>query len=116
MCEDQAYTEFVETMQSIKAAANKVDSLFENIKASKGLLGKLISDPEIAQSFENIIKNIEDFSKKLNNAKSTLGRVISEDGLYKKAESALNKVEKAVDNLSNSGPVTAVGAAASALF
>ena len=116
MCEDQAYTEFVETMQSIKAAANKVDSLFEDIKASKGLLGKLISDPEIAQSFENIIKNIEDFSKKLNNEKSTLGRVISEDGLYKKAESALNKVEKAVDNLSNSGPVTAVGAATSALF
>ena len=116
MSEDQAYTEFVEMVQSIKAAANKVDALFDDIKSSKGLIGKLISDPEIAQSFENIMKNIEDFSKKLNNEKSTLGRIISEDGLYKKAESALGKVEKAVDNLSNSGPVTAVGAAASALF
>ena len=116
MAEDQAYTEFVETMQSIKVAANKVDALFDDIKSSKGLIGKLISDPEIAQSFENIMKNIEAFSEKLNSAKSTLGRIISEDGLYKKAESALDKVEKAVDNLSNSGPVTAVGAAASALF
>ena len=116
MSEDQAYTEFVEMVQSIKAAANKVDALFDDIKSSKGLIGKLISDPEIAQSFENIMKNIEDFSEKLNNEKSTLGRIISEDDLYKKAESALGKVEKAVDNLSNSGPVTAVGAAASALF
>ena len=116
MSEDQAYTEFVEMVQSIKAAANKVDALFDDIKSSKGLIGKLISDPEIAQSFENIMKNLEDFSEKLNNEKSTLGRIISEDDLYKKAESALGKVEKAVDNLSNSGPVTAVGAAASALF
>ncbi len=116
MNEDQAYTEFVEMVRSIKTAANKVDALFDDVKASKGLIGKLISDPKIAQSFENIMKNIEDFSEKLNNEKSTLGRIISDDGLYKKAESALGKVEKAVDNLSNSGPVTAVGAAASALF
>lgn len=116
VCEDQAHTEFVEMVQSIKAAANNVDSIFEAIKANKGLLGKIISDPEIAQSFEAIMKNIEEFSAKLNNEKSTLGRIISEDRLYKKAESALDKVEKAVDNLSNSGPVTAVGAAASALF
>ena len=42
--------------------------------------------------------------------------IISNDDLYKKAESALNKVDKAVDSVSNSGPITAVGVAANALF
>lgn len=116
VCEEQAYNELTEMMQSIKTAANNVNSLFEDIKNSKGLLGKIISDPETSKSFDSIIKNIEEFTKKLNNKESTLGRIISEDGLYKKAESALDKVEKTVDNLSNSGPVTAVGAVAGALF
>ncbi len=116
VCEEQAYNELTEMMQSIKTAANNVNSFFEDIKNSKGLLGKIISDPEISESFDSIINNIKEFTQKLNNKESTLGRIISEDGLYKKAESALDKVEKTVDNLSNSGPVTAVGAVAGALF
>ncbi|MGX8717079.1 MAG: hypothetical protein ACSW8C_03770, partial [bacterium] len=101
----------------------KVDSMLatfeeisKNIKNGDGLLGKLISDPETAKSFDEIVNNVRDFSVRLNNAESTLGRIISNDDLYKKAESALNKVDKAVDSVSNSGPVTAVGVVSSALF
>lgn len=123
VCEDQAYTDLLDMMQSIKVAANKVDSMLvtfdeisKNIKEGEGVLGKLISDPETAKSFDEIISNIREFSARLNNTESTLGRIISNDDLYKKAESALNKVDKAVDGISNSGPVTAVGVAANALF
>lgn len=123
VCEDQAYTDLLDMMQSIKVAANKVDSMLvtfdeisKNIKEGEGVLGKLISDPETAKSFDEIISNIREFSARLNNTESTLGRIISSDDLYKKAESALNKVDKAVDGVSNSGPVTAVGVAANALF
>ena len=123
VCEDQAYTDLLDMMQSIKGAANKVDSMLatfeeisKNIKNGDGLLGKLISDPETAKSFDEIVNNVRDFSVRLNNAESTLGRIISNDDLYKKAESALNKVDKAVDSVSNSGPVTAVGVVSSALF
>lgn len=123
VCEDQAYTDLLDMMQSIKGAANKVDSMLatfeeisKNIKNGDGLLGKLISDPETAKSFDEIVNNVREFSVRLNNAESTLGRIISNDDLYKKAESALNKVDKAVDSVSNSGPVTAVGVVSSALF
>lgn len=123
VCEDQAYTDLLDMMQSIKGAANKVDSMLatfeeisKNIKNGDGLLGKLISDPETAKSFDEIVNNVREFSARLNNAESTLGRIISNDDLYKKAESALNKVDKAVDSVSNSGPVTAVGVVSSALF
>ena len=123
VCEDQAYTDLLDMMQSIKGAANKVDSMLitfedisKNLKNGEGLLGKLISDPETAKSFDEIVNNVREFSARLNNAESTLGRIISNDDLYKKAESALNKVDKAVDSVSNSGPITAVGVAANALF
>ena len=123
VCEDQAYTDLLDMMQSIKGAANKVDSMLatfegisKNIKEGDGLLGKLISDPETAKSFDEIVNNVREFSARLNNAESTLGRIISSDDLYKKAESALNKVDKAVDSVSNSGPVTAVGVVSSVLF
>lgn len=123
VCEDQAYTDLLDMMQSIKTAANKVDGVLatfdeisKNIKEGEGLLGKVISDPETAKSFDEIMNNVREFSAKLNNAESTLGRIISSDDLYKKAESALNKVDKAVDSVSNSGPITAVGVTANALF
>lgn len=123
ICEDQVYDELVNTMQSIKTAALKVDSMLEsfneiskNVQNGEGLLGKLISDPETAKSFDEILKNIQEFTAKLNKEDSTLGRIISNDDLYKQAESAIGKVEKAVDGVSNSGPITAVGTAASALF
>ena len=123
VCEDQAYSDLLDMMQSIKGAANKVDNMLstfeeisKNLKDGEGLLGKLISDPETAKSFDEIMNNVREFSTRLNNAESTLGRIISNDDLYKKAESALNKVDKAVDSVSNSGPITAIGVAANALF
>ena len=110
-------------IQSIRTAADKVDSMLKtfddiskSIKNGDGLLAKLISDPETARSFDEIVKNVQEFSRKLNSDDSTLGRILTNDDLYKKAESTLGKVEKAVDTVSDSGPVTAVGVAASALF
>ncbi len=123
VCEDKAYEEFTGMIQSIRTAADKVDSMLKtfddiskSIKNGDGLLAKLISDPETARSFDEIVKNVQEFSRKLNSDDSTLGRILTNDDLYKKAESTLGKVEKAVDTVSDSGPVTAVGVAASALF
>ena len=123
VCEDKAYEEFTGMIQSIRTAADKVDSMLKtfddiskSIKNGDGLLAKLISDPETARSFDEIVKNVQEFSRKLNSDDSTLGQIITNDDLYKKAESTLGKVEKAVDTVSDSGPVTAVGVAASALF
>lgn len=121
--EDKAYNDLIEMMDSIKVAAQKVDGMIksfqgvaDDIRQGNGLLGKLMYDPKVEQSFSKIIKNIENFSGKLNNDNSTLGRIITSDSLYKQAESAIGKVEKAVDSVANSGPITAVGAAANALF
>ena len=61
-------------------------------------------------------KNLRKISDKLNNATGTLGKLINDDSLIEEAQSTLRKVDRAVDGLSDQGPITAVGAAASALF
>ncbi len=121
--DDKAYDDLSKLMESITVAANKVDeimdtvkSVVENVKAGQGMLGKLMMDEKTAQDFDRIVKNINEFCEKLNADKSTLGRLISNDELYRKAEGVLNKVEKASDNIANTGPVSAIGAAASALL
>ncbi len=114
--DEHAYKQFNEMIQSLSDIA-------KDVQGGRGLVGKLLYDPKTSQSFDTLMensntmmKNLKEFSARLNNEHSTLGRIISDDSLYKKAEAALDKVDGAVNSVSNSGPVTAVGAAASALF
>lgn len=114
--DEHAYEQFNDMIRSLSDIA-------KNIESGHGLIGKLLYDPKTSQSFDalmnnfdTVMKNLKEFSARLNNEHSTLGRIISDDSLYKKAEAALDKVDGAVNSVSNSGPITAVGAAASALF
>lgn len=114
--DEHAYEQFNDMIRSLSDIA-------KNIESGQGLVGKLLYDPKTSQSFDTLMensntmmKNLKEFSARLNDEHSTLGRIISDDSLYKKAEAALDKVDGAVNSVSNSGPVTAVGAAASALF
>lgn len=114
--DEHAYERFNDLMESFSDIA-------KDVQRGQGLIGKLLYDPKTSQSFDTLMensntmmKNLKEFSARLNNEHSTLGRIISDDSLYKKAEAALDKVDGAVNSVSNSGPVTAVGAAASALF
>lgn len=82
----------------------------------QGTLSMFLYDHEFAQSLRSTVTNIETFSKKLNNDNSTIGRLVNDDKLYQKALDAVNKVQNAVSTIEDSGPITAVGVAASAIF
>ncbi len=107
---------FKTNKEGITRIISNVADVTQQLKSTDGLMGKLLNDPQIAQSLKEIVENIRAFSENLNKKDSSLGRLINDDKLYKKAESALDKVNTAVDSLQNSGPVTAVGATAGALF
>lgn len=118
-----AYDELMGTMGEIKRAASSFDKLIagfygisDQIKSGDGVVSKLLYDKQMSDDLAAILKNIKSFSEKLNSPDSSLGKFISDDSLYIKAESAIEKVEKATDSITNAGPITAVGAAASALF
>lgn len=82
----------------------------------QGTIAMLLYDHEFASNLKSTASNIQSFSQKLNNENSTIGRLLSDDTLYQKAVDAVNKVQNAVSTIEDSGPITAVGVAATAIF
>jgi phospholipid/cholesterol/gamma-HCH transport system substrate-binding protein len=121
--DESAYERFLDMVSEIKKAADNATAMItearnvvQKVEQGKGALGVLLTDEGIGDKIRSTVNNIEEFSAKLNNDQSTLGRVISSDELYQRASSTINRVQDAVGGIENSGPLTAVGVAAGALF
>ncbi len=52
----------------------------------------------------------------MKSGKGTLGRLIMEDDLYENTQKLISKAGKTLDGMGESAPISAVGAAAGALF
>lgn len=122
--EDTAHKELMSVADNIKKAASDAESFFKNASAIVNKLGQegdgplsfILNNKNATTQLKDTIANVNEFTKRLNDKDSTLGRLISNDDLYVQAESILNKVNNAVEGVENSGPMTAVGISASALF
>jgi phospholipid/cholesterol/gamma-HCH transport system substrate-binding protein len=62
------------------------------------------------------VQNIRDLSDKLAQGEGTLGKLLGDDSLYTGVQSTLKKANAALDGMSDSGPITAVGVVAQGLF
>ena len=77
---------------------------------------KQLSDQKAADDIRASIANIRSVSDKLAKGEGTLGKLINDDSLYNGAVSTVKKVDRTLDNLNDSGPISAVGIAVDALF
>lgn len=118
-----AYEKIMSTADDIKIAANnasalmtEAQSIMDEVKQGKGALGTIIYDQQTGEDIKVTIANVKDFSSKLNSQESSLGRFLNDDDLYVQAQDTLSKVNGAVSRFDDSGPITAVGILASALF
>lgn len=111
-------------VEQIGNIGKRVDKFFSKLEAAigtegedqPGTIGLLLHDKEFASNLKSTVSNIENFSEQLNNKNSTIGRLLNDDKLYQKTVDAVNKVQNAVSTIEDSGPITAVGVAAAALF
>ncbi len=110
-------------VEQIGNIGKRVDKFFSKLEQALGNEGEepgtvslLLYDTEFAASLKTTVSNIEDFSKQLNSKESTIGRLLNDDKLYQKTVDAVNKVQNAVSTIEDSGPITAVGVTAAALF
>jgi phospholipid/cholesterol/gamma-HCH transport system substrate-binding protein len=110
------YDEIVAAARDLQSVTDHVGGVFQDVSEGKGALGALLYDPQTAEDLKKSVQNILEFTDKLNSDKSTIGRLVSNDSLYVQAEDVLNKIDSAVDSYNNSGPITAIGVAAAALF
>lgn len=117
------YTELVSTVQDIKSAAAgakdfmaNAQGILDQVKSGKGTLGALIYDDTTANDLKATVANIRSVSDKIAKGEGTLGKLINDDQLYMSAQSTLKKADRALDGMSDSGPITAVGIVANSLF
>jgi phospholipid/cholesterol/gamma-HCH transport system substrate-binding protein len=87
-----------------------------DVKGGKGTLGLLLYDDATANSLKVSMNNLREVSDKLNSGQGTLGKLISDDSLYTGVQATLKKADRALDGMGDSGPITAVGVVAGALF
>jgi phospholipid/cholesterol/gamma-HCH transport system substrate-binding protein len=121
--DESAYQNLVTTLEEIRVAAGDARTfladtrgILDQVKSGQGALGALLYDPATADRLKLTVQNLSEVSTKLNSGEGTLGRLIADDSLFLEAQGTLQKVNRAVDGLADQGPITAVGAAASALF
>jgi phospholipid/cholesterol/gamma-HCH transport system substrate-binding protein len=117
------HDQLVATVVEIKGAATEAKSFVANaqaivdqVKAGKGTLGALIFDETTGNDIKVLTANLRDLSQKIAKGEGTLGKLLNDDSLYLGLQSTLKKADRAIDGLGDSGPITAVGVVAGALF
>ena len=117
------HDELLATVEEIKATATEAKAFVANaevivndVKSGKGTIGTLVYDQKAADDIKASIANIRSVSDKLAKGEGTLGKLINDDGLYNSAQVTIKKVDRTLDGLNDSGPITAVGIVANALF
>ncbi|MGD1031587.1 MAG: MlaD family protein [Opitutaceae bacterium] len=111
-----AVGEFRATAGQAKEFIANAQGIVAQVKAGQGALGVLVYDPQSAQDLKQAFSDVRIVSDKLANGQGTLGRLISDDSLYFGVQGTLKKADRAMDSLNDSGPMTAVGILANALF
>ncbi|HNX04175.1 MAG TPA: MlaD family protein [Opitutales bacterium] len=123
MSSDEAHTQILAAVEEIRHAAEDARHMIDNangtlegIKNGQGVAGKLLYDRETADKLARIIDNLNEFSAKLNSDKGTLGKLAGDDELYRQLRALLSEAQQSLGAMSDSGPISAVGAAANGLF
>jgi phospholipid/cholesterol/gamma-HCH transport system substrate-binding protein len=111
-----AVDELKGTAAQAKEFIANAQGIVDQVKSGKGTLGAIVYDEQTAANVKASIQNVRDVSDKLAKGEGTLGKLINDDTLYNTAQNTLNKADRAIDGLNDSGPITAVGVVANALF
>lgn len=117
------HNELLAAVQDIKNAATgakdfmaNAQAIIDQVKSGKGTIGALVYDETAANDLKTTMANFRAVTDKLAKGEGTLGKLINDDQLFQSAQSTLKKVDRAMDGMSESGPITAVGVVASSLF
>lgn len=109
LVDEQLYDELTITLSGLRDITEKVNS-------GQGTLGQLVNDDVLYKDLSEGISRLNSIALKIDSGEGSLGRLVNEDSLYRDAQATLHKVEKAVDGMSDTGPVSALGVVLGTLF
>lgn len=111
-----AVGELKSTAAQAKDFVTNAQTIVDQVKSGKGTLGSLVFDETAANDLKATVANLRSVSDKLARGEGTLGKLIQDDSLYTSAQATMKKADRALDGMGDSGPITAVGIVANALF
>ncbi len=109
LVDDRLYNEASQTISNLNEITDKINQ-------GKGSLGKLLHDDALYDNVSDSMARVNSIAGKIDDGYGTLGRLVNEDDLYRDAKTTLHKVEKAVDGVSDTGPLSALGVVLGTLF
>jgi phospholipid/cholesterol/gamma-HCH transport system substrate-binding protein len=117
------HDELVLAVGEIKAAAADAKifmadtrGIITDVKSGKGAVGALLYDQATADNLKTTVANVRSVSDKLAKGEGTLGKLLADDTMYRDIQGVMKKADRALDGMGDSGPITAVGVVANALF
>ncbi len=109
IAEDTLYVNANDTFANLREVSTKANE-------GTGTLGKLVNDDALYDEAYATLEKVNSIAAKIDKGEGTLGRLVNEDTLYRDAATTLHKVEKAVDGMSDSGPLSALGVVVGTMF
>jgi len=107
--DDGLYLQAVTALKQVGQVAAKANR-------GEGSLGKLVNDDGLYLETSKAMTHLRSIAEKIDQGGGTLGKLINDDQLYTDTNRTLKKVEKAVDGMSDSGPISALGVVTGTLF
>jgi phospholipid/cholesterol/gamma-HCH transport system substrate-binding protein len=90
--------------------------MMDQVKSGRGTIGYPRLRPEGGRRHQGVHREHPRVSDKLASGQGTLGKLINDESLFNSAQVTIKKVDRTLDGLNDSGPITAVGIVANALF
>lgn len=117
------HDELVAGVAEIKLAAadartfmSDTKGIVADVKSGKGALGVMLYDTATADNLKASVANVRSVTDKVAKGEGTLGKLLADDTLYRDVQGTLKKADRALEGMGDSGPITAVGIVANALF
>jgi phospholipid/cholesterol/gamma-HCH transport system substrate-binding protein len=107
--DDKLYDDATDALANVRTITDKVNR-------GEGSLGKLVNEDDLYRNASEGVARMVSITTKIDEGQGTLGRLVNEEDLYRDAKTTLHKVEKAVDGLSDTGPLSALGVVLGTLF
>jgi phospholipid/cholesterol/gamma-HCH transport system substrate-binding protein len=111
-----AVTDLKATAAQAKEVMGGAQAIIDQVKSGQGTIGALVYDPQTSANLKATMQNIRDLSDKIARGQGTLGKLLTDDELYRQAQGTMKKADRALDGMNDSGPLTAAGIVANALF
>lgn len=117
------HDELIASVNEIKRVATdartfvaNAQAIIDQVKAGKGAIGALVFDEKTSTDLKSTVANLHSVSDKLARGEGTLGKLLNDDAIIRDAQAIMKKASTAIDNLGDSGPITALGVVANSLF